>query len=162
MTSTMRRAAVRALLALPLASATVWATDESQAQPAGPDWQYGGFGDLGYLYDFNHPSNRLFRTRGTAWHVDDVYLNMAGAYVKTKPSELSRWGAELIVQGGKDAEIFGFSATAPNLGGYRWLRHLGLANVSYLAPAGKGMTLQGGIFGSLIGYDSLYAKDNFH
>src|SRR5262249_38298158 len=56
---------------------------------------------------------------------------------------------------------FGFSATAPNLGGYKLLRHLGAANVSYLAPAGGGLTLQGGIFTSLIGYDSLYAKDNF-
>jgi hypothetical protein len=27
---------------------------------------------------------------------------------------------------------------------------------------GKGLTIQGGIFGSLIGYDSLYAKDNFN
>jgi hypothetical protein len=34
--------------------------------------------------------------------------------------------------------------------------------VSYLAPVGKGLTLQGGIFSSLIGYDSLYAKDNFN
>ena len=46
--------------------------------------------------------------------------------------------------------------------GYQWLRHLGLANVSYLAPAAEGLTLQGGIFASLIGYDSLYAKDNFN
>src|SRR5262249_51413162 len=30
------------------------------------------------------------------------------------------------------------------------------------APVGKGLTVQGGIFGSLIGYDALYAKDNFN
>ena len=65
------------------------------------------------------------------------------------------------MQAGKDSQVFGFSATAPNLPGYRWLRHLGLADVSYLASVGKGLTLQGGIFGSLIGYDALYAKDNF-
>ena len=40
--------------------------------------------------------------------------------------------------------------------------HLGPTNVSYLAPVGKGLTLQAGIFSSLIGYDSLYAKDNFN
>jgi Putative beta-barrel porin-2, OmpL-like. bbp2 len=34
--------------------------------------------------------------------------------------------------------------------------------VTYLAPAGKGLALQAGIFTSLIGYDSLYAKDNFN
>jgi hypothetical protein len=131
------------------------------AQPSTPQWQYGGFIDLGYLLDFNHPANQIFRSRGTAWHVDDLHLNMAAAYAKKKTSEQSRWGAELTVQAGKDSQVFGFSATAPNLTGYKWMRHLGLADVSYLAPVGKGLTLQGGIFGSLIGYDSLYAKDNF-
>ena len=127
-----------------------------------PQWHYGGFVDVGYLLDFNHPANDIFRSRGTAWHVDDLHLNMAEAYVKKDPSEMSRWGAQLTVQGGKDCEVFGFSATAPNIDGFKWLRHLGPTNVSYLAPVGKGLTVQGGIFGSLIGYDSLYAKDNFN
>lgn len=144
------------------------APDRQPAAPEKPaetvEWQYGGFLDVGYLYDFNQPVNQLFRSRGTAWHVDDLYLNMTGAYIKKKASEQShraRWGTELLVQTGKDDEIFGFSATAPNMPGSQWLRHLGLANLSYLAPAGRGLTLQGGIFASLIGYDSMYAKDNF-
>src|SRR5438552_456195 len=131
------------------------------AQPSTPQWQYGGFIDLGYLLDFNHPANDIFRSRGTTWHVDDLYLNIGGAYIKKKVSEQSRWGAELALQGGKDSEVFGFSATAPNLSGYRWLRHVGLADFSYLASVGKGLTVQGGIFGSLVGYDGLYSKDNF-
>lgn len=124
--------------------------------------QYGGFADIGYLHDFNDPANRLFRSRGTAWHVDELDLNVAGAYAKKKATEDSRWGAELIVHAGKDDEVFGFSATAPNFPGYEWMRHLGLANVSYLTPVGKGLNLQGGIFASLIGYDSLYSKDNLN
>jgi hypothetical protein len=131
-------------------------------EPAVPDVTYGGFVDVGYLRAFNDPLNKLFRSRGTAWHVNDLHLNMTAAYAKKKASERSPWGAELLVQTGKDDEIFGFSATAPNMPGSDFLRHLGLANVSYLAPAGKGLTVQGGIFGSLIGYDSLYAKDNFN
>jgi Putative beta-barrel porin-2, OmpL-like. bbp2 len=137
-------------------------TPNQPTQAANHDWTYGGFVDLGYPFDFNHPPNKLFRSRGTAWHVDDVYLDMTAVYVKKKASEQSRWGTELEVQTGKDDEIFGFSATAPNIAGADWLRHVGLANVSYLASAGKGLTLQGGVFGSLIGYDSLYAKDNFN
>jgi putative OmpL-like beta-barrel porin-2 len=132
------------------------------AAPPSNDWTFGGFVDLAYLNALQDPVNRLFRSRGTAWHVDDLYLNMTGAYAKTKPSADSRWGTELLVHTGKDDEIFGFSATAPNLEGSNWLRHLGLANVSYLAPVGNGLTLQGGVFSSLIGYDSLYAKDNFN
>jgi hypothetical protein len=87
---------------------------------------------------------------------------MAALYVRKRPSEESRWGVELTAQAGKDDEFFGFSATAPNIAGFKFLRHLGPTNVSYLAPTGKGLTLQADIFNSLIGYDSLYAKDNFN
>jgi len=137
------------------------AATADQAPPANSEWHYGGFIDLGYLLDFNHPANDIFRSRGTAWHVDEVDLDMAGAYLKKTASETSRWGAELTAQAGKDAEVFGFSPTAPDLPGYEGLRHLGPTNLSYLAAVGKGITIQGGIFASLIGYDSLYAKDNF-
>ncbi|HEY3056555.1 MAG TPA: outer membrane beta-barrel protein [Thermoanaerobaculia bacterium] len=125
----------------------------------GAVWQYGGFTDVGYLYDSNDPSNRLFRSRGTTFHVNEADLNMAALYLKKPASDSSRWGLELTAQTGKDSEIFGFSASAPNVGESDWLTHLGSTNVSYLAPSG--LAVQGGIFGSLIGYDSLYAKDNF-
>ena len=138
---------------------------ESQPQPASPKpksaWSYNGFVDLSYLLDFNHPSSHLFRGRGTTFKVNELDLNMAGAGVKKEASQNSRWGAEFSVQGGKDSENFGFSATAPNVNGSDWLRHFGLADISYLAPVGHGLTVQGGLFNSLIGYDSLYAKDNF-
>src|SRR5437879_366499 len=87
---------------------------------------------------------------------------MSDAFLKKTASEQSRFGIELTAQAGQDSKIFGFSATAPNIGGADLLRHLGATNVSYLAPAGNGLTIQGGTFSSLIGYDSLYAKDNFN
>jgi hypothetical protein len=133
----------------------------NQSQPEPPAWQYGGFLDVGHLHDFNAPSNHLFRNRGTTPRVDELDVNMAGVAIKKQTSESSRWGTELTAQAGKDSELFGFSATAPNMNGANWLRHLGPTNVSYLAPIGAGLTLQGGIFNSLIGYDGLYAKDNF-
>ena len=134
-----------------------------EAPPESPTsaWHSGAFADAAYLLDFNHPGNRLFRSRGTTQHVDRLHVNLAGLYLRKKASEESRWGVELTAQAGKDTEVFGYSATAPNLGGSEFLRHLGPTNVSYLAGVGKGLTLQGGIFGSLIGYDSLYPKDNF-
>src|SRR5215469_3330581 len=127
-----------------------------------PEWQYGGFADIGYLHDFNYPANHLFRSRGTTFKVNKIDLNMAAIYLKKATTESSRWGVELTGQTGTDSEVFGFSATAPNLPGWEGLRHLGPTNISYLAPVGKGLTIQGGIFSSLIGYDSLYAKDNFN
>jgi hypothetical protein len=143
---------------------TVQATQdapEPASPPANSTWAYNGFVDAGYLLDLNHPANHLFRDRSTTFKVDELDLNMAGLGVKKTASESSRWGTELEVQAGKDSEAFGFSATAPNVSGANWLRHFDLANVSYLAPVGNGLTVQAGLFNSVIGYDSLYAKDNF-
>jgi hypothetical protein len=135
--------------------------DQSPTAPDSSDWTYGGFIDVGYLNSFNDPSNHVFRGRGTTPRVDEWDLNMAGALLKKAASERSRLGLELTVHTGEDSKIFGFSSTAPNIGGADTLLHLGPANISYLAPVGKGLTIQGGIFSSLIGYDSLYTKDNF-
>lgn len=160
---TSRRVVVAVLIAtatsLPLRAQSSGET--SATGPADP-WQYGGFVDLGYLHDFNDPANHLFRSRGTAFRLNEANVNMAALYLRKLASESSRWGTELTVQTGSDSEVFGFSATAPNLDGAKRLRHLGPTDVSYLAPVGKGLTFQGGIFNSLIGYDSLYAKDNFN
>ena len=140
--------------------------NDQEAPPQGTPvpirvWQYGAFVDAAYLLDFNHPANDLFRSRGTTYKVDEPLINMTAAYLQKDVSEASRWGMQLTVQAGQDTRIFGFSATAPNLAGSKWLRHLGPTTFSYLAPVGKGLTIQGGIFSSLVGYDSLYAKDNF-
>src|SRR5258707_1932131 len=134
---------------------------DAASPPAAAKLQYNGVVDSSYPLDFKHPANPLFRSRSTAFKVDELDLNMGGAGVKKLASENSRWGMELAVQTGKDSENFGFSATAPQVSGSDWLRHFALADVSYLAPVGKGLTLQAGLFNSLIGYDSLYAKDNF-
>lgn len=141
---------------------TVALPEESGSPAAQWTWDYGGFIDAGYLYDFNDPANHLFRSRGTTFQVNEADLNMTAVYVKKQASEGSRWGMELTLQAGKDSEAFGFSPTAPRLDGSKWLRHFGPTDVSYLAPIGKGLTIQGGIFNSFIGYDSLYAKDNFN
>jgi len=144
------------------------AQSQSAEQTATPEqapktlWKYNGFLDAGYLLDVNHPANQLFRDRGTTFRVDELDVNMAGAGVKKDATPDSRWGMEFSVQGGKDSANFGFSATAPNVNGSDALRHFGAGNVSYLSPVGKGLTVQGGLFSSLIGYDSLYAKDNFN
>ena len=144
----------------PSGSAPPGATAPEQAAPT--PWQYGFFVDLGYLVDINHPANHLFRSRGTTFNVDEIDVNMAAVYIKKDVSERSRWGMQLTVQAGEDSKVFGFSSVEPNLPGASFLRQLGPTNVSYLAPVGKGLTVQAGIFNSYIGYDSLYAKDNFN
>jgi putative OmpL-like beta-barrel porin-2 len=155
--------AVFSLVATPaVVSAQTAATPNPPAEVSPSAWQYGAFIDVGRLFSSTSPSNHLFRNRGTTPRLDEWDLNMTAAYLRKAPSESSRAGVELTVQGGKDSESFGFSATAPNIAGADWLLHLGPTNVSYLAPIGNGLTVQGGIFASLIGYDGLYAKDNLN
>src|SRR5260370_10093774 len=111
-------------------------------QTQSPDsmWHYGGFVDVGYLFDFNHPANRVFRSRGTTWHVDRPQINMAAFYLRKKAVEKSRWGVELTAQAGKDAEVFGFSATAPNIGGYQLPPPRGPTEQRSPPPAAAGPT----------------------
>ena len=153
--------AVGAVAAAPERDPSPSATSSPPDAATQSDWRMGGFLDATYIKDFNAPPNHLFRNRGTTPRVDEFDLNMAAAYVRKAPSNASRWGVELTGQAGQDTKTFGFSPTAPNVAGADWLLHLGPTNVSYIVPAGAGLTVQGGIFGSLIGYDSLYAKDNF-
>jgi hypothetical protein len=125
-------------------------------------WHYGGFVDLGYSLDFNYPGNHQFRDRSTTALVNELELNMIGVYVRKDATEQSRWGMELLGQTGEDAKNFGFGVNLPKVEGSDALRHFGRANVSYLAPVGNGLMLQAGLFNSFIGYESLYAKDNFN
>src|SRR5260370_23124437 len=148
----------------PTPDATISVHQEADATspPSAAKWQYNGFVDAGYLLDFNHPANHLFRDRSTAFKVDELDLNIAAAGVKKLAAEYSRWGRDLEVQTGKDSEKFVFSATPPMFCGSDWLRHFGVSEVSYLAPGGKGIALPAGLVNSFIGYDVRYAQDNFN
>lgn len=123
-------------------------------------WHYGAYLDVSYVLNFNFPENHLWRNRATAARHNEFAPNMALAYVRKDATESSRWGMELGVQGGYDSERFAFLQGEREVGGADTLRHIHRANVSYLAPVGKGLTITAGLFNSLIGYESLYAKDN--
>ena len=124
------------------------------------DWHYGAYVDVGYVGNFNFPDNHLWRHRATAAHHNELSPNMGLAYVRKDTRETSRWGMELGFQGGRDSEEFAFLVGERRVDGSDVLRHLHRANVSYLAPVGKGLTITAGLFNSLMGYESLYAKDN--
>lgn len=139
--------------------------DYSPAVAASPttstsDWHYGAYVDVGYIGNFNFPDNQLWRSRSTAAHHNQLSPNMGLAYVRKDAAESSRWGMELGFQGGRDSEEFAFLVGERRVDGSDVLRHMHRANASYLAPIGNGLTITAGLFNSLIGYESLYAKDN--
>ncbi|MGZ8382980.1 MAG: outer membrane beta-barrel protein, partial [Nitrospira sp.] len=105
-----------------------------------PDlWHYGAYLDVGYVLNFNFPENHLWRNRATAARHNEFAPNMALAYVRKDVNESSRWGMELGVQGGYDSERFAFLQGEREVSGADTLRHIHRANVSYLAPVGKGL-----------------------
>lgn len=124
------------------------------------DWRYGAYVDVGYIGNFNFPDNHLWRNRATASHHNELSPNMGLAYVRKDASALSRWGMELGFQGGRDSEGFAFLPGESRVDASDVLRHIHRANVSYLTPVGKGLMVTAGLFNSLMGYESLYAKDN--
>ncbi|MBH0208584.1 MAG: porin [Nitrospira sp.] len=127
---------------------------------ANSSWHYGAYVDVGYIGNLNSPDNHLWRHRATAAHHNELSPNMGLAYVRKDAIVSSRWGMELGFQGGRDSEEFAFLAGERRVEGSDVLRHIHRANVSYLAPVGRGLTITAGLFNSLMGYESLYAKDN--
>jgi putative OmpL-like beta-barrel porin-2 len=123
-------------------------------------WHYGAYLDLSYIQNFNFPENHQWRTRTTTPRNNELTPNMALLYVRKDATASSRWGTELGVQGGYDTDKFAFLVGEPKVSGADTLRQIHRANVSYLAPTGNGLMLTAGLFNSLIGYESLYAKDN--
>lgn len=134
-------------------------SEEAKAET--PLWHYGAYMDLSYDVDFNFPSNHLFRSRTTTERTNELAPNMGLVYVRKDVTSESRWGMEFGAQGGYDTKEFAFLQGEPKVGGADTLRHFSRANVSYLAPVnGKDLTVTAGLFNSLIGYESLYARDN--
>jgi len=145
----------------PLAAVT--SANPNQSNSPLPDWHYGAYLDLSYIVNFNFPENHRWRSRTTAQRHNELDPNMALAYVRKDATSESRWGMEFGVQGGYDSKAFAFLQGEPKVDGADTLRHFTRANVSYLAPVGgKDLTVTAGLFNSLIGYESLYAKDNFN
>lgn len=154
---------------------TVWAPAYGETPTPGPgtversasstsssEWHYGAYLDLSYIQNFNEPENHLWRSRSTASRHNELAPNMALVYVRKEAIEASRWGMEFGLQGGYDSKDFAFLQGEKKVDGADTLRHLHRANASYLAPVGHGLMVTAGLFNSLIGYESLYAKDNLN
>jgi hypothetical protein len=125
------------------------------------DWHYGAYLDLSYDLDFNFPANHRFRSRTTTSRTNELAPNMALAYVRKDATDRSRWGMEFGLQDGYDTVDFAFLQGEPKVDDSDVLRRFHRANMSYVAPVGgKELTITAGLFNSLIGYESLYARDN--
>src|SRR5574343_914333 len=124
------------------------------------DWQLRGSIDLGYANAFQSNQELPFRSKVTAYRLNEFSPNIGMFYLRKAISEGSRWGMEFGAQAGYDTD--GQVPGSDRLSGYSILRYLSRANVSYLAPIGNGLTLTAGLMNSFLGFDSFYARDNFN
>jgi len=137
----------------------------SGAAEAADLWQYGGFADLAYLQNFNAPENHQWRSKQTSPTTNEFAPNMGLVYLRKDPAEHSRWGIELALQGGYDTDDL---VPEPQPGGSQpmagadTLRHIARANVTYLAPVGRGLTVTAGLFKGTKTYEEFYAKYNMN
>jgi hypothetical protein len=140
-------------------TATAYASSGPKHEAAN-GWRYGAYLDVAGIANFNFPDNDRWRNRSTASRHNQPAPNMVLAYARKEAIASSRWGMELGVQGGYDTVDFAFLPGEKKVDGADVLRHVHRANVSYLAPMGNGLLVTVGLFESLMGYESLYAKDN--
>lgn len=113
--------------------------------------------DLGYLRSSTRPGNHTWRSKATTSTLDRLKVNNATLMVQKEESPESRWGFLAGVQGGIDINGLVPSAAVSDADD---LKHLYYTNVSYLFPAGNGLTVTGGLIPGHIGYESFHAIDN--
>lgn len=138
------------------------ATKEQDAAPApNPVWEFfkqtevSGFVDGYYLWAFNEVNPQL---RNFDINHNSFSLNYAEIAFGKPVSETSRGGFRLDFGAGDTAELVNLFEP----GGTDYLKYVQQAYVSYLAPVGKGLTIEFGKFVTPAGAEVIESKDNFN
>jgi len=150
---------MRALALLTLIVVAVPALGEG----APADWVYGVYVDLGYLTSDNDPENRLWSSKSTTFKLDRLEANMATAYVRKETSTASRWGFEIGLQTGVDTDglvTSGPPASLEPVNDADTWTSFAPSYVSYLFPAGNGLSVTGGLLSGHIAYESFHSLPN--
>ena len=148
-------AVVTALALVPSPAGAEQTTEQSANAPqpqATPSITIGAFVETYLGWNFNRPQNGMTAFRGFDSRHDSFALS--NAVIDT------RWSAggvsgRLAVQTGDTPDIYyGAEATSD-------VRHILEATVAWKAPVGEGLTLDGGVFLSPVGPETILIKDNW-
>ena len=112
--------------------------------------------DVYYNWNFNQSSPEALRNFDITHN--SFSLNYAEVAVAKAPTELSRAGFRMDFGAGDTANLV--NAFEP--GGTDFLKYVQQAYVSFLAPAGKGLTIDFGKFVTPAGAEVIESKDNFN
>jgi putative OmpL-like beta-barrel porin-2 len=115
-----------------------------------------------YGYNFNKPIGRVNLVRAYDVQSNSFSLNQATIVIERTPNLETgrRFGARLDLMYGQATEtVQGNAANEPRPQAYRPVWQ---AFGTYVAPIGKGLTLDFGKFASSLGFETNYTKDNYN
>jgi hypothetical protein len=115
-----------------------------------------------YGYNFNRPVGGINLLRAYDVASNSFSLNQTAVVMENGPNleKDKRWGLRLDLQYGQATEtVQGNAANEPRPQVYR---NLWQAYGTYVFDVGKGLTVDFGKFGSALGYETNYTKDNFN
>jgi hypothetical protein len=149
------------LCAMPVAAQEPSAT-RAPAQEASPfEHVVFGVGFEGfYQYNWNAPYDRINLLRAYDTRANVFGIQQANVIVESVPAvdKGRRFGARVDLQFGQATEtVQGSAANEPRPDVYR---HIWQAYGTYVFPVGRGLQADFGKFGSMLGYETNYAKDN--
>lgn len=115
-----------------------------------------------YGYNFNRPIGRVNLLRAYDTTSNSFNLNQATLVVERAPNVDAgrRFGARLDLQFGQATETV--AGNANNELRPQTFRHILQAYGTYVAPIGKGLTIDFGKFVSALGYETNFTKDQFN
>jgi hypothetical protein len=115
-----------------------------------------------YAYNFNRPLGGINLLRAYDVLSNSFSLNQAAVIFERAPNVDAgrRFGARLDLQFGQATETL--QGSAVNELRPQVYRHVWQAYGTYVAPLGKGLTVDFGKFASSLGYETNYTKDNFN
>lgn len=115
-----------------------------------------------YAYNFNRPLGGINLLRAYDVLSNSFSLNQAAVIFEQAPNVDAgrRFGARLDLQFGQATETV--QGSAVNELRPQVYRHVWQAYGTYVAPLGKGLTVDFGKFAGALGYETNYTKDNFN
>ena len=134
-------------------------TAAGRAEAAPPVVSVHGWLDGYYAWNGNHPEPRLnfFDGTGTTAHrADQLAINIAAVDV-ARPT--APFGFHVTLVAGDSSDVVHAGEPHPRR---LVIRNVYQASVSYLVPIGRGLTLEGGVYPSHIGFEGFFTKDNWN
>jgi hypothetical protein len=115
-----------------------------------------------YAYNFNHPIGRVNLLRAYDVSHNSFSLNQAAVVIEQAPNVEAgrRFGLRLDLQYGQATETV--QGNANNELRPQAYRPIWQAYGTYVAPIGKGLTVDFGKFAGSLGYETNYTKDNYN